>query len=153
MRMWLLIIHIACPFSLPLRQRGRLTKRVRLSGCALTCLLHNNAPWTASWRVLLRPGWQSFHCQLMAMTCLPRSSATSWPFAIIVKLPAGLPSTCDGCGAPFSLQHGLDCAKGGLVKRGHDDIRDNDARLADMAWGGVSVEPIMIPENDRRGRS
>ena len=67
--------------------------------------------------------------------------------------PAGLPSTCDGCGAPFSLQHGLDCAKGGLVKRGHDDVRDNDARLADMAWGGVSVEPIMIPEIDRRGRS
>ena len=67
--------------------------------------------------------------------------------------PAGLPSTCDGCGAPFSLQHGLDCAKGGLVKRGHDDVRDNDARLADMAWGGVSVEPITIPENDRRGRS
>ena len=52
-----------------------------------------------------------------------------------------------------SLQHGLDCAKGGLVKRGHDDVRDNDAPLADMAWGGVSVEPIMIPENDRRGRS
>ena len=67
--------------------------------------------------------------------------------------PAGLPSTRDGCGAPFSLQHGLDCAKGGLVKRGHDDVRDNDARLADVAWGGVSVEPIMIPENDRRGRS
>ena len=66
--------------------------------------------------------------------------------------PAGLPTTCDGCGAPFSLQHGLDCAKGGLVKRGHDDVRDNDARLADVAWGGVSVEPVMIPENDRKGR-
>ena len=47
----------------------------------------------------------------------------------------------------------MDCAKGGLVKRGHDDVRANDARLADVAWGGVSVEPIMIPENDRRGRS
>ena len=67
--------------------------------------------------------------------------------------PAGLPSTCDGCGASFSFQHGLDCAKGGLVKRGHDDVRDNDARLADMACGGVSVKPIMIPENDRRGLS
>ena len=38
-------------------------------------------------------------------------------------------------------------------KARHDDVRDNDARLADMVWGGVSVEPIMIPENDRRGRS
>ena len=62
-------------------------------------------------------------------------------------------STCDGCGAPFSLQHGLDCAKGGLVKRDHDNVRDNDARLADVVRGGVSVEPIMIPENDRRDRS
>ena len=25
--------------------------------------------------------------------------------------------------------------------------------LADVAWGGVSVELIMNPENDRRGRS
>ena len=40
-----------------------------------------------------------------------------------------------------------------MVKRGHDDVRDNDARLAGVVWGGVSVEPIMIPENKRRGRS
>ena len=29
---------------------------------------------------------------------------------------SGLPTACDGCGKPFSLQLGLDCAKGGLVK-------------------------------------
>ena len=29
--------------------------------------------------------------------------------------PLALPTTCDGCGAPFSLQHGLDCAKGVLI--------------------------------------
>ena len=54
--------------------------------------------------------------------------------------PAGLPAVCDGCGAPFSLQHGLGCAKVGLMKKGQNDLQDSDARLADLAWGGVEVE-------------
>ena len=66
--------------------------------------------------------------------------------------PAGLPAECEGCGAPFSLQHGLDCKKGGLVKKGHNDLCDNDAQLADIAWGGVSIEPVLTTENDRCGR-
>ena len=66
--------------------------------------------------------------------------------------PSGLPASCDGCGAPFSLQYGLDCAKGGLVKKGHNDLRDSDARIADVAWGGVAIEPILVPENDKKGR-
>ena len=67
--------------------------------------------------------------------------------------PASLPTTCVGCGAPFSLQHGLDCAKGGLVKEGHNDLRDIDARLVDLAWGRMSIEPVLIPENNCCGRS
>ena len=65
--------------------------------------------------------------------------------------PVALPSVCDGCGAAFSLQHGLDCMKGGLIKKGHNSVRDNDAALAEMAWGGVTIEPVLIPENDRTG--
>ena len=64
--------------------------------------------------------------------------------------PVGLPASCGGCGVPFSLQHGLDCAKGGLVKKGHNDLCNSNARIADIAWGGVTIEPILVPENDKR---
>ncbi len=66
-------------------------------------------------------------------------------------VPVAFPSTCDGCGEDFSVQHALDCKKGGLVKQGHNDVRDNDVRLAEAAWGGVTVEPVMVPEDDKTG--
>ena len=58
--------------------------------------------------------------------------------------PIALPSHCGGCGGKFSLQDGLDCAKGGFVKWGRNDLRDHDAKLADMAFGGVTIEPVMV---------
>ena len=66
--------------------------------------------------------------------------------------PSGLPVSCDGCGAPFSLQHGLDCAKGGLVKKGHNELCGCDAKIADVTWGRVATEPILVPENYKKGR-
>ena len=39
-------------------------------------------------------------------------------------MPPGLPSWCDGCGESFTLQHGLDCPKSGLIIRRHNEIRD-----------------------------
>ena len=44
--------------------------------------------------------------------------------------PVALPAACDGCGDRLSLQHGLDNSQGGLIKEDHNDVCDNDARLA-----------------------
>ena len=38
------------------------------------------------------------------------------------------------------------------MKRGHDDLRDSDAALANSTWGGVAIEPALVPEDDRHGR-
>ena len=35
-----------------------------------------------------------------------------------LRTPSGLPSRCDGCGESFTLQHGLDCPKGGIMRLG-----------------------------------
>ena len=65
------------------------------------------------------------------------------------KEPLGLPQNCDGCGQSYSLQHGLSCMKGGLVKMGHDNLRDECIKLSEMAWGGVISEPIVKEQSGR----
>ena len=84
-----------------------------------------------------------------------RLSATQFRDQLAIRYhqePAGLPAECDRCGAPFSLQHGLDCMKGGLVKKDHNDLCDSDTLLADIAWGGVSIEPVLVTKNDHCGQ-
>jgi hypothetical protein len=61
--------------------------------------------------------------------------------------PPGLPSQCDGCGVQFTLDHGLNCKKGGLVIQRHNELRDAVASLAASAFqpNAVRSEPAIFP--------
>jgi len=54
-----------------------------------------------------------------------------------------VPSSCDGCGAPFSLDHALICRKGGLINQCHNEVRDAVGDLATLVWGQVVSEPVV----------
>ena len=64
-----------------------------------------------------------------------------------LRTPPGLPSQCDGCGESFTLQHGLDCLKSGLIIRRHNEIRDYLGDLAALVWPQVIREPV-VQEGD-----
>ena len=59
------------------------------------------------------------------------------------QTPKDLPSQCDGCGQKFSVRHGLECKKGGLVISRHNEVRDELADLAAKAFvpSAVRDEP------------
>ena len=59
--------------------------------------------------------------------------------------PNDLPSICDGCGAKFSVEHALDCKRGGLITQRHNEVRDELAHLSVLAYGdrNVSKEPVV----------
>ena len=52
-------------------------------------------------------------------------------------------SSCDGCGADFTVEHALSCKVGELIHVRHDDICDEAGALAAMAIqkSAVSYEP------------
>ena len=57
--------------------------------------------------------------------------------------PPCLPPRCDGCGATLSLQHALDCKKGGLIIQRHNEIRDCIGDMAAQVWSQVIKEPVV----------
>ena len=59
-----------------------------------------------------------------------------------------LPANCDGCGAATSLEHALDCKKGGLVTQRHNEVRDVIGDLASLVY---KKEPIVQEANDTEG--
>ena len=60
-----------------------------------------------------------------------------------LRHPAGLPVCYDGCGADFTLQHGMDYKKGGLVIQMHNEERDYLGDILSEVWPSVIKEPIL----------
>ena len=62
-----------------------------------------------------------------------------------------MPANCDGCGAATSLEHALDCKKGGLVTQRHNEVRYVIGDLASVIFKEVVKEPVMQEANDAEG--
>ena len=50
------------------------------------------------------------------------------------NLLLNVPSNCDGCGSPFSLDHALVCRKGDLIIQHHNEVGDAVGDLAALVW-------------------
>ena len=61
--------------------------------------------------------------------------------------PDRLPSKC-ACGASFSVEHALSCAKGGFPSIRHNEIRDLTATLLTEVCNDVCTEPELQPVTD-----
>ena len=46
-----------------------------------------------------------------------------------------LPPFYDGCGAPFTVEHALNCHVRGLVGQQYNEVRDAVRDIASLAWG------------------
>ena len=66
--------------------------------------------------------------------------------------PINLPEYCDGCGEVFSVEHGLNCKKGGLVNARHEDVADTWAWLGSLAYcpSAISHRPRVDDGTRRR---
>jgi len=68
--------------------------------------------------------------------------------AVLLRLgrtPKNLPRMCDGCGETFTVEHALNCKKGGFVGIRHDDCRDEFGDLCSKALTSarVTTEPMI----------
>mmetsp|Transcript_11535 Transcript_11535/g.16929 ORF Transcript_11535/g.16929 Transcript_11535/m.16929 type:complete len:128 (+) Transcript_11535:2395-2778(+) len=61
------------------------------------------------------------------------------------RSPGDLPSHCDGCGQKFTIQHALECKKGGKVILRHYELRDEIGNLAAKAFipSAIRNEPLI----------
>ena len=50
---------------------------------------------------------------------------------------------CDVCGAPFTVEHALDCHVGGLVGQLHYEVGDAVGDLASLAWGQMTIRSLL----------
>ena len=70
-------------------------------------------------------------------------------------LPLNMPHTCDGCGERLTVEHALQCKKGGLVSIRHEDVAGEWRNLCGLAFtpSAVQREPCIHSSVGRRERA
>jgi len=57
-------------------------------------------------------------------------------------------ASCDGCGKVYNLSHALDCCRGDLVTKHHNEIRDALGDLAALGYRKVVCERVVCGGNE-----
>ena len=60
-----------------------------------------------------------------------------------------LPQTCP-CSKEYTVDHAMQCPKGGFLLQRHDDVKDTIAKLLDQTCRDVEVEPPLTPLTGER---
>ena len=91
--------------------------------------------------------WISIPPTLDTKTTLSPTECRDNLFLRYNMTPPNLNSRCDGCHQPFSVNHGLNCPKGGLIIHRHDELRNELGDLLMNAFGRTAVrtEPHSNP--------
>ena len=78
-------------------------------------------------------------------TTLKHEESTDSIYVCYGLLPPGLPGTCDGCYAPYSIKHVLSCCKGAAILHCHNHLVDEWENLCQHAYshGTVSTKPYI----------
>ncbi|KAL7552474.1 hypothetical protein ACHAWF_015727, partial [Thalassiosira exigua] len=95
------------------------------------------------------------------LTCVPTRfdgnhlSREEWKDHVAVRYgrrPKGLPARCDGCGAGFTVEHGLNCKCGGLIGIRHDEECQEWVHLNKLSHSNARVrtEPQIFYGSDVR---
>ena len=58
--------------------------------------------------------------------------------------PARLPNKCV-CDQDYTVEHALNCSRGGFISTRHNDVRDFTAELLSEVCKDVAVEPVLTP--------
>ena len=70
------------------------------------------------------------------------------------RIPVDLPTHCDADGEIFTVNHALNCSKGGLVYGRHNELRDLNCSLLELAGlKQVISEPIVSESEDSQLRA
>ena len=70
-------------------------------------------------------------------------------------MPQDIPTTCNGCGNRFTIDHALSCPKGGLVLARYDDAEKEWGALVSRALisSAITYEPKINSRTVQRERT